>query len=208
MVLKECSACTIYRDSRGGDDLRIRARVTLTDNNITLHFEKEDDMELGPDTDTTGMNVDFYDNQVGYVKTLCNLMVEHNEDPWILEPWIAHCNIIEVVEIVQRQKDLRVRLEEEVDFVSLRHGHFKGIIQNISVGGILLSTNMPLSLNEQFEFEYCFLKKSQQVRAVTIREQQLGKGRYGYGCQFLSLTKGAERDIRQFVFKQQLKKIG
>lgn len=203
MVLKECSACTIYRES---DDLRIRARVSLSENKITLYYENE--REDGLESDTSGLNVDFYDNQVGYIKTICNLRVGENTDPWILEPWFADCDIVEVIEILQRQKDLRVRLEEEVEFVSVKHGHFKGIIQNISVGGILLSTKMPLSLNEQFEFNYCFLKKDQQVRAVTIREQNLGKDGYGYGCQFLNLTKGAERDIRQFVFRQQLKKIG
>ncbi len=203
MVLKECSACTIYRDA---DELRIRSRVELTEDRIMLHFELEGEDELEPEI--KGINIDFYDNQVGFVKTLCNLRVDKNVDPWILEPWAASCTIIEVIEIVQRQKDLRVRLEQEMDFVSLRHGHFKGIIQNISVGGILLSTKMPLSLNEQFEFNYCFLKKEQRIRVVTIREQQLGGGRYGYGCQFLNLTNAAERDIRQFVFRQQLKKIG
>lgn len=202
MVLRECSACTIYRDS---DDLRIRARVSVLENKITLYFEGEEDV-LGPDPIT--LNIDFYDNQAGYIKTLCNVRAGENTDPWVLEPWYADCEILEVIEILQRQKDLRVRLEEEVEFVSVKHGHFKGIIQNISVGGILLSTKMPLSLNEQFEFSYFFLKKEQQVRAVTIREQNLGKDGYGYGCQFLNLTKGAERDIRQFVFRQQLKKIG
>lgn len=203
MVLKECSACTIYRDA---DELRIRSRVELTDNRIMLHFELEEGDVLEPET--RGINIDFYDNQVGFVKTLCNLRVEKNVDPWILEPWVADCTIIEVVEILQRQKDLRVRLEQEMDFQSVRHGHFKGIIQNISVGGILLSTKMPLSLNEQFEFSYCFLKKEQRIRVVTIREQKLGGGALGYGCQFLNLTNAAERDIRQFVFRQQLKKIG
>lgn len=203
MVLKECSACTIYRDV---DELRIRSRVELTEDRIMLHFELEEEMELEPEI--KGINIDFYDNQVGFVKTLCNLRVDKNADPWILEPWAASCTIIEVIEILQRQKDLRVRLEQEMEFESLRHGHFKGIIQNISVGGILLSTRMPLSLNEQFEFSYCFLKKEQRIRVVTIREQQLGGGRYGYGCQFLNLTNAAERDIRQFVFRQQLKKIG
>lgn len=203
MVLKECSACTIYRES---DGLRIRARVSISENRITLYYENEG--EGGLESDISGLNIDFYDNQVGYIKTICNLRVGENTDPWVLEPWFADCDIVEVIEILQRQKDLRVRLEEEVEFVSVKHGHFKGIIQNISVGGILLSTKMPLSLNEQFEFNYCFLKKDQQVRAVTIREQNLGKGSYGYGCQFLNLTKGAERDIRQFVFRQQLKKIG
>ncbi len=200
MVLKECSACTIYG---GSDDLRIRARVSL-ENSIRLYFEGEEDLGADP----LKLNVDFYDNQVGYIKTLCILKVSENVDPWVLEPWTADCEIIEVIEILQRQKDLRVRLEEEVEFVSIKHGRFKGTIQNISVGGILLSTKMPLALNEQFEFNYCFLKKEQRVRAVTIREQNTGKDTYSYGCQFLNLTNAAERDIRQFVFRQQLKKIG
>lgn len=205
MVLKECSACTIYRDA---DELRIRSRVELSNDRITLHFESDREDLLESQSEIQGINIDFYDNQAGFVKTVCNLRIDKNADPWILEPWTADCVIVEVIEILQRQKDLRVRLEQEMDFESVRHGHFKGIIQNISVGGILLSTKMPLSLNEQFEFSYCFLKKEQRIRVVTIREQQLGKGSYGYGCQFLSLTNAAERDIRQFVYRQQLKKIG
>lgn len=71
----------------------------------------------------------------------------------------------------------------------------------------MLYTEMPLDVDEEIEFHYCFLKKEYEIRAVILREQQMIKKRHVYGCQFIDLTKSAERDIRQFVFKQQLKRI-
>ena len=120
---------------------------------------------------------------------------------------MAQCEILEVRETIQRQKDLRVKLEKELEFTSTVHGHFMGTIHNISVGGIMLYTEMPLAVDEEIEFRYCFLKREYEVKAVILREQEMIKKRHVYGCQFIDLTKSAERDIRHVVFKQQLKRI-
>ena len=100
-----------------------------------------------------------------------------------------------------------MKLGKDLEFTSAIHGHFIGTIHNISVGGIMLYTEMPLDVDEEIAFHYCFLKKEYEIRAVILREQQMIKKRHVYGCQFIDLTKSAERDIRQFVFKQQLKRI-
>ena len=71
----------------------------------------------------------------------------------------------------------------------------------------MLYTEMPLDVDEEIEFHYCFLKKEYEIRAVILREQQMIKKRHVYGCQFIDLTKSAERDIRQFVYRQQLNKM-
>ena len=120
---------------------------------------------------------------------------------------MADCEILEVIDIVQRQKDLRAKMEREVRFVSSSHGEFTGVIQNISVGGLYFVTRTKLNNEEEFEFRYTFIKKEYEVRAVVLREQDLHNGRYGYGCQFLRLPKSAERDIRQYVYRQQLSKV-
>lgn len=171
---------------------------------ITLHFD--DDSSLNSE-DTERLRVDFFDSQMGCIRTYSSLKVRQNTDPWVIEPWRADCEILEIIETIQRQKDLRVRLEKDLEFTSAKHGSFTGTIHNISVGGIMLFTDMPLEVHEEIEFSYCFLKREFDIRAVILREQEMIKKRHVYGCQFMDLTKGAERDIRQFVFRQQLKQI-
>lgn len=200
MILKDCSTCMIFDPD---DKLLMKARVMSVEADITLYFE--DDSSLGPDTER--MRVDFFDAQMGCIRTFSRLVVRQNTDPWVLEPWTARCEILEITETIQRQKDLRVRLEKELEFSSTVHGHFMGTIHNISVGGLMLYTEMPLDVHEEIEFSYCFLKREYTVRAVILREQEMIKKFHVYGCQFMDLTNSAERDIRQFVFRQQLKRI-
>lgn len=210
MILKDCGTCMIY-DNNG--ELLCKARVRSVEERITLHFD--DGCELIPDTDPSHIDffdperiqIDFFDSQMGCIRTYSSLLIRKNMDPWVLEPWMAECEILEIIETIQRQKDLRVRLEKDLEFTSIKHGHFTGIIHNISVGGIMLYTEMPLDVHEEIEFRYCFQKKEYEIRAVILREQEMMKKLHVYGCQFIDLTKSAERDIRQFVFRQQLKQI-
>lgn len=196
MVLNNCTVCSIYKSD---DADPIRVRVKCTGERITLHFQKNNEL-----SDSDRIRIDFFDGQIGYIKTYCGLTVRKNFDPLILEPWMADCEILEVVDIIQRQKELRARMEKEISFHSLSQGEFVGAIKNISVGGLFLTTKTRLECDELFEFTYCFMKKEHTVKAVVLREQNVKKDFYGYGCQFVDLPKAAERDIRQFVYKQQL----
>ncbi len=200
MVLNDCTICSVY----GSDDttLQARVRVKCTGEQITLHFKKSDEI-----TETEHVRIDFFDGKIGYIQTYCELFVRRNYDPLILEPWMADCEILEVIEIVQRQKDLRARMERTVTFVSPDHGEFTGVIQNISGGGLYFVTRTRLNREDEIEFRYTFIKKEYELQAVILREQDLHNGRFGYGCQFLRLSKSAERDIRQYVYKQQLSKV-
>ncbi len=200
MILKDCNTCMIYDKD---DKLLLKARVMSVEDKITLHFD--DDSSLGSDTEM--QRVDFFDSQIGCIKTFSRLVVLKNTDPWILEPWVAECEILQVIETVQRQKDLRVRLEKNLEFSSVKHGNFTGIVHNLSVGGLMLFTEMPLEVHEVITFRYCFLKREHEITAVILREQPMQKNYHVYGCQFMNLTNSTEKDIRQFVFRQQLKKI-
>ena len=199
MVLNNCTICSVYEPE---DTLLARIRVKCTGERITLHYKKPDEL-----SDSPRIRIDFFDGQIGYIKTYCEITTRRNYDPLILEPWVADCEILEVAEIVQRQKDLRARMEKEITFTSSSQGAFKGTIQNISVGGLYFITETRLSCDEEFSFRYTFIKKEHPLTAVVLREQDLHNGRYGYGCQFRNLPNSAERDIRQFVYKQQLSKV-
>lgn len=200
MVLKDCSTCLVYGAE---EQLLMKARVVSADEHITLHF---DDIQIfGPETETV-LWVDFFDSQLGCIKTMSKLTMYKNDNPDILEPWAADCTVMKVTETLQRQKDLRVRLEKELIFSSAIHGRFKGLVANISVGGLLLHTKTELRVHEQISFSHCFLKREHDIRAIILREQPKYKDYNVYGCQFLQLTNSAEKDIRQFVFRQQLRK--
>ncbi len=202
MILKNCSSCIVYEPDSASEIL-LRARVRCMEDKITLHFEDES----GLSEHTDRLRIDFCDSQVGYVKTFSELEVRKNTDPYILEPWIADCKILEMIEILQRQKELRVRMAKESTFISENHGRFTGTIQNISVGGVYLTTNTRLDIGEHFEFEYSFMKKPQEMQASVLRETVIRDDYFGYGCQFANLPKSAERDVRQFVYRQQLNKM-
>jgi len=201
MVLKNCTTCVIHGVEEG---IKVRARVRCVDDRITLHFDDNNDLGLHTDR----LRIDFFDSQVGYIKTFCELEIRKNSDPYVLEPWMADCKILEILEILQRQKELRVRLVKDMTFVSAVHGAFNGVIQNISVGGLYMTTSTKLEVGEEFEFRYCFMKKKEhEVRAKILRETQIRDGYYGYGCQFKDLPKNAEKDVRQFVYRQQLNRV-
>lgn len=202
MILKNCNSCIVFEPDSDSEIL-LKARVRCMDDKITLHFEDESGLEEHIDR----LRIDFCDSQVGYIKTFSELEVRKNTDPYILEPWIADCKILEMIEILQRQEELRVRMGKEAAFLSERHGSFTGTIQNISVGGLYLTTKKRLDVGEHLEFQYTFMKKPQEVRASILRETIVREDYFGYGCQFENMPKGAERDIRQFVYRQQLNKM-
>lgn len=199
MILKDCRTCIIYSPE---DEPLLKTRVRCLGDDITLHFEG--DNIFGDDK--VQRRIDFFDGHLGYVKTQSEIRVYKNEDPMVLEKWLAVCNILDITETVQRQKDLRVRTEENIRFLSDKREEFSGTIQNISVGGLYLITKTNLPVDSQFSFRYCFLKKEQEVRAIILRKEELPHQKFGYGCQFVHISNSTEKDIRQYVFKQQLNK--
>ena len=200
MTLKKCNNCIIY-ESGSDSDILTKARVMGCDDTIKLYFEEKYWVEDSIDK----IRIDFFDNQAGQVKTFCQLAIQKNTDPCISEAWVADCKVLETIEVLQRQKDLRVDLDEETLFSSKIHGYFSGTIHNISVGGLYLTTDTRLEKDEQLDFQYCFMMKLQKVRAAVLRETVIRDNYYGYGCVFTNLSNAVEKDIRQFVYRQQRK---
>lgn len=201
MILKDCATCAVYDTE---DTLLFKAKVRCEEDRITLYFDVEEDLDLSDTIEQT--RVDFYDNRLGYVKSICDLVLKKNTDPYMLESIAADCTILQLVETVQRQKDLRVNVEADIEFVSMEHGRFHGIIHNISGGGLYITCGIPLKYGDEFEFRYTFIKREHEIRARVLRTVTVKDGCYGYGCQFINLKNVAEKDIRQFVYRQQLKK--
>lgn len=195
MVLNNCTICSVYESE---DAAPQRIRVKCTKDRITLFLKRGDEL---PDSEQ--VRIDFFDGQIGCIKTYCEVMVRRNYDAAVPEPWIADCDILSVSEIVQGRRSLRAKMEKEIPMNSFRQGEFRGDIQNISVNGIYFITRTRLRDDDTIEFKYSFVEKEYQLKVVVIREEDFRDGRYGYGCQFLELPNGAERDIQQYIFRRQ-----
>lgn len=199
MVLNQCTVCTVY----GAEDTaQKRVPVKCAGEQIILLLKLEHEL-----SDSSKIRIDFFDGQIGCVKTNCELTVRRNYDSAIPAPWIADCSILEVIEIIEGRRSVRAKMEKEVTFTHSEQGDFRGVIQNISEGGLYFVTNTQLQCDDSVSFSHCFIEKEHQMEAVILREEVFRDGRFGYGCQFLALSRDAERDIKQYVYLRQQGRI-
>ena len=123
------------------------------------------------------------------------------------EPWTASCSILNVQDTFQRQKDLRVKVNLAMEFITQKGTYFSGTIGNISAGGLFLVTPQVLKKNEHFTFRCRFSGDTFELEARVLRIGSLIKGEYSYGCQFSNLTMEAEAAIRKYVFAKQKERM-
>ena len=199
-VLKKCSRCAVYNHK--GKRLT-EARVVHTNNKISLFFT-----EYGLSDGRFKTRVDFFDERRGMIITLSEVIIHRNpsfpEEP---EPWAAECVILDVKQVVQRQKDIRVKIKIDIKFRKCSDGSaFFGTVRNLSAGGLYMTTKKPLLKGEKIAFSYNFRTLERPFELEVIRVEQAGGKGYGYGCRFGGLTDGGEAAIRGFVYKKQREK--
>jgi hypothetical protein len=199
MVFNHCTVCAVY-----GPDGETQKRIPVycAGEQITLLPGTEHEL-----SDSAKVRIDFFDSQIGYVQTECRLAVRKNDDPAIQSAWVADCSILEVLQIREMRRFIRVGLGKEVVMTLLGKGDFEALIQNISEGGIFFVSTTRVQCGDIVSFSYCFMEQEYQMKAEVLREEELLNGRYGYGCQFQELPKGAGRDIRQFVYLREQGRI-
>ena len=149
-VLKKCSRCAVYNHK--GKRLT-EARVVHTNNKISLFFT-----EYGLSDGRFKTRVDFFDERRGMIITLSEVIIHRNpsfpEEP---EPWAAECVILDVKQVVQRQKDIRVKIKIDIKFRKCSDGSaFFGTVRNLSAGGLYMTTKKPLLKGEKIAFSYNF----------------------------------------------------
>ncbi|MCI9283368.1 MAG: PilZ domain-containing protein [Lachnospiraceae bacterium] len=200
MRLRDCDNCLVY-----GTDNRPLSRARVENRNeeeIRLFFRNPKLRSVRFRT-----MIDFYDRSQGVIRSRCELVIQRNSLPTrIKEPWMAECEVLEIVEVFQRQKDLRVEVQLWTEFQTASGWFFSGTIRNISAGGILLATTQELKKNDHFSFRYRFGVEDCEVKAKVLRVGGLIRGEYTYGCQFQGLSLDSEAAIRKFVFAKQVEK--
>lgn len=199
MKLKACDTCLVY----GSDKKPLcRARVVeVEEDRLRLFFGSSKLRRANLKT-----LVDFYDGHQGLVRCLCELRIRENMFfTRVTEPWMADCALLKVYEAVQRQKDLRVKVNIRTEFMT-EGRFFYGIIQNISAGGLFFVTMEDMIEGQFFYLKYRFKNNPCEVRGRVLRKQELPRGGFGYGCQFVGTSLEAEADIRNFVYVTQIEK--
>lgn len=175
MVLSNCTVCSVC----GSDpSTQKRIRVQCVGDRIILYLKRENEL-----SGSEKVRIDFYDEQIGCIKADCELIIRKNNDLSDQEPWIADCEILEVVEIAQSRRNLRAKVANEITLTSFRQGDFEGDIQNISVDGLYFITKTRLECDDTIEFCYTFVEREYRLKAIVLREENFRDGRYGYGCQ-------------------------
>ena len=200
MKFRDCESCLVY----GTDNKPLsRARVeTGNDETVRLYFSNYKLRSVRFQT-----FVDFYDMQQGLIRCYCELVIRKNaQENRINEPWMADCEILEISDVFQRQKDLRVRVHISTEFTLSSGSFFTGTIRNISAGGIYVVTSQAIKTGEKFFFTHRFEKDLCQVSAKILRVKRAATGGFGYGCQFVNLSSETEATIRKFVFAKQMEK--
>ena len=199
MVLSNCTVCSVC----GSDpSTQKRIRVQCVGDRIILYLKRENEL-----SGSEKVRIDFYDEQIGCIKADCELIIRKNNDLSDQEPWIADCEILEVVEIAQSRRNLRAKVANEITLTSFRQGDFEGDIQNISVDGLYFITKTRLECDDTIEFCYTFVEREYRLKAIVLREENFRAGRYGYGCQITEFPQEAKRDVQLYIFKRQQGRI-
>lgn len=188
MVLNHCTVCSVYEQDQ---TVQKRIPVKCNGEQVILLLSREHEL-----SDSARTRVDFFDSQIGCVKSYCELTVRQNYDASMQAPWVADCEIQEVIEIVEGRRSIRTKMEKEAIFTSPDGESFHGVIQNISEGGIYFITRARQQCEGTAVFSYSFVETEYQMTVLFLREEIFRDGRYGYGCQFLELPKDAGRDIK------------
>jgi len=148
------------------------------------------------------IEVVFYDPLMGVVHCLCTL-----SSPIITDDHLSRsyrCNILERLSQEQRREDIKVPLSVRVE-ITLNDQQAPATVDNISAGGVHLTTTLAARVNDRFTFEFPEAGLSVPLVAQVLRvECHLDRRHqpvFGYGCRFVDLPPRQEAALRSYVFK-------
>jgi len=156
--------------------------------------------------------VNIYDERVGISPYLCKVSVASRSQ--------LTAQVVRKDPIIERRTALKVRTDLSF-YLSHIHRNDEEIteelpsikinILNLSIGGMLISSNVNLLINDVIIFLFKYIKiKPILLQAKVIRIDELednddeNRITYNYGCRFLSLSSNDETVICQYLFDRQL----
>lgn len=160
----------------------------------------------------TNIYVHIYDERTGITPYYCFVSVATKNQ--------ITAQIIRKDQVIERRNALKVRtdlsfylckiLRDEEDITDELTA-IKINILNLSIGGMLISSNFSFRLNDEFTFNFNFYKnKPIYLRAKIIRKDEIEDEdieefvSLNYGCIFLNTTIKDEAIIFQYLFDRQI----
>lgn len=203
MLLRYCKKCSVFDEK--GENFIFAARVSVQDDGTMYLYFSDWDMKAEPNFRSM---VTFYDSAYGLVTGQCDIAVRPNLEEGA-EPFQAVCTIGSVEQVVQRKEDFRVSANLLVCLaVPKGRSHYRtveAVIKNLSAGGMFINCTYPFTPGDTFLLEFTYTKRPLHLRAHVLRVDELKPGLYGYGCQFIHLTGGAESALRRYVYQLEVK---
>ncbi|MEF9941565.1 MAG: PilZ domain-containing protein [Lachnospiraceae bacterium] len=204
-LLTNCTKCSIYNLDK---QYICDAQVSEIDDTQAALFLLDDYGDLL----STEVHVTFYDDLQGLVSYLCTLS-SYKEViiPQFRNYYSVICHLNSEEGVIQRRHDIKIKTDFEVELTTINSDdeelNIPVTVKDISAGGLFfLSTEY---FYEGQEFFFVFDKGSipLPLTAMVLRRQNTDDEEvYGYGCQFLRLSSAKESIIREFVFREQLRK--
>lgn len=198
--LKDCEKAVVY----GTNNKKLsNARVLDTGSSVYLYF---DNPNLRPAH--VKVYIDFY-RSTGVLRCWCDLNIRKNKQIGNKqEVWAADCKILEVIKSIQRHKDYRVRINMPVFYSTEFKSITRGVIKNISAGGIYLNTNEVLKNGTKISYEHMLDGRLCEIKAYVVYGMRVDETyKYGYGCSFDELSEQTLNTIRSWCHDHQERKM-
>ena len=159
-----------------------------------------------------GYLVKFYDPTAGVLTCSCVL-----SNPMELPDDLLSvcCDIVEEIEQLQRRADVKIHVEVPIMLhVERRPGDYfipitgwPSTVKNISAGGVYITSDLSLNPGREIEFEFDETEEKIELMARILRVEDLteqpNQTMYGYGCKFVCLSARSEKQLRNYVFREE-----
>lgn len=201
--LKGCERALVYGTN---NKMLSNARVLDTGFSVYLFL---DNPNLRPAH--ISVYVDFYKSTQGILRCWCELVISKNQQVGNAhEVWAAKCKVLSLVKTIQRQKNLRVRVNIPIIYSTEYKPIMKGVIKNISAGGIYLISNEILKNGTKISYEHMLDGRLCGIKAQVVYGRVIpdaGVYRYGYGCSFYNLSEQTANTVRLWCHNHQERKM-
>ncbi|MCP1102497.1 hypothetical protein M2454_000894 [Aequitasia blattaphilus] len=199
MLLYNCRKAALY-DSN--ENYLCDAEVFVSDKEaITLSFSRPYSQILRSE-----MTISFFDRFRGVITCECLLSgYEEYITPKREQKCRVHCEVVQVISTIERRSDIKVPINTEVDMLTHDESGnrlpFVAKINNISAGGLCLSSSLALNKGQIIHFTFVPLNKNLHLSAEILRTQE----DFTYGARFINITSSTESELRRYVYRVDLK---
>ena len=162
---------------------------------------------------TTEIYIEVYNEFSGIIPYFCSVSIASSNQ--------LNANILRVEPTIERRNSLKVKtdlsfyidsLERDEEDISKDFPNMKINILNLSIGGMLISSNYELKINDIITFKFQYLNfQIILLRAKVIRIDKIYDYKtkeltaFNYGCAFKNLRNNDENIITKYLFDRQLK---